>query len=170
MRRRLSAYRRGAGDSDPDRDRRRSRSAVDTRRRRTTRHRLRRRNAEFHFIRTQYTDLPQYHRGFGYSSRDGQGSGWWIVDWPAADNHFTRYPAADQNRYGRSAPSPADRRQSVRLSLDLRDPDRMVGLVGRRSFCRLREYLLRGGFLVVDDFWGSDAWDVFQSHHGTCFA
>src|SRR5271163_1675812 len=48
-----------------------------------------RRDAEFHFIRTQYTDLPQYHRGWGYSSRDGQGSGWWIVDWPAADNHFT---------------------------------------------------------------------------------
>src|SRR5215475_12506778 len=47
-------------------------------------------DAEFHFIRTQYTDLPQYHRGFGFASRDGQGSGWWIVDWPDADNHFTK--------------------------------------------------------------------------------
>ena len=32
------------------------------------------REAEFHFIRVEYTDLPEYHRGFGYASRDGQGS------------------------------------------------------------------------------------------------
>ncbi len=48
------------------------------------------REAEFHFLRVEYTDLPQYHRGFGYASRDGQGTGWWLVDWPDADNHFTR--------------------------------------------------------------------------------
>src|SRR5260370_13145214 len=47
------------------------------------------RDAESHFIRVEYTDLPQYHRRWGYSSRDGTGSGWWLVDWPAADNHFT---------------------------------------------------------------------------------
>src|SRR5689334_9197642 len=47
------------------------------------------REAEYHFIRMEYTDLPQFHRGWGYSSRDGTGSGWWLVDWPAADNHFT---------------------------------------------------------------------------------
>src|SRR5689334_21763481 len=47
------------------------------------------RNAEFHFIRTEYTDLPQFHRGWGYSSRDGTGTGWWLVDWPDADQHFT---------------------------------------------------------------------------------
>jgi len=28
---------------------------------------------------------------------------------------------------------------------------------------RLREYLLRGGFLVTDDFWGADEWEVFRS-------
>ena len=43
------------------------------------------REAEFHFLRVEYTDLPQYHRGFGYASRDGQGNGWWLVDWPDAD-------------------------------------------------------------------------------------
>src|SRR3954471_20219073 len=47
------------------------------------------RNAEFHFLRLEYTDLPEYHRSWGYSSRDGQGTGWWLMDWPAADNHFT---------------------------------------------------------------------------------
>ncbi len=49
-----------------------------------------RREAEFHFIRMEYTDLPQFHRGFGRSSFGGMGEGWWIVDWPDADNHFTR--------------------------------------------------------------------------------
>src|ERR1022692_4746560 len=48
------------------------------------------REAEFHFLRVEYTDLPQYNRGFGFASRDGQGSGWGLVDWPDADNHFTR--------------------------------------------------------------------------------
>jgi len=48
------------------------------------------RNAEYHFIRLEYTDLPQFHRRWGYSSRSGQGAGWWNVDWPEADNHFTR--------------------------------------------------------------------------------
>src|SRR3954447_278881 len=47
------------------------------------------RNAEFHFLRVEYTDLPQYHRTWGYSSRDGTGTGWWLMDWPDADNHFT---------------------------------------------------------------------------------
>lgn len=28
---------------------------------------------------------------------------------------------------------------------------------------RLRDYLLKGGFLWADDFWGSYAWDVWQS-------
>ena len=26
----------------------------------------------------------------------------------------------------------------------------------------IREYLLRGGFLLVDDFWGTDEWQVFE--------
>ena len=38
--------------------------------------------AEFHFIRTEYTDLPQYHRRFGFASRNATGDGWWMVDWP----------------------------------------------------------------------------------------
>jgi hypothetical protein len=47
-------------------------------------------DGEFHFIRLEYTDLPQFHRGFGFGSRNGQGEGWWVVDWPDADDHFSR--------------------------------------------------------------------------------
>ena len=120
------------------------------------------RNAEFNFIRLQYTDSPYYHRGFGFASRDGQGSGWWIVDWPDADNHFT----AGIQRLTR---------------IDTGDP-RHVKLTDENLFdypwiyatqtgwwglsdvevARLREYLMRGGYLVTDDMWGSDAWEIFK--------
>src|SRR5438105_11519320 len=120
------------------------------------------RNAEFHFIRVEYTDLPQYHRTWGYASRDGTGAGWWLVDWPAADNHFTM--------------------GIQRLTrIDTGDP-RHLRLTDDRLFDypwiyatqtgwwdlstaetgRLREYLLRGGFLVVDDFWGPEQWEMFR--------
>jgi hypothetical protein len=120
------------------------------------------RSAEFHFIRMEYTDLPQYHRRWGYSSRSGLGSGWWDVDWPAADNHFTK--------------------GIQRLTrLDTGDP-RHLRLTDKNLFdypwiyatqsgwwdlsdaevSHLREYLLRGGFLVVDDFWGPEQWAVFR--------
>jgi hypothetical protein len=121
------------------------------------------RDAEFHFIRTQYTDLPQYHRGFGFSSRDGQGSGWWIVDWPAADNHFT---AGIQRLTRIDTGDP----RHLRLTDDnLFDYPWIYATqtgwwgLSDAEVLRLREYLLRGGFLVVDDFWGEDAWEVFRS-------
>src|SRR5271155_139521 len=115
-------------------------------------------DAEFHFIRVEYTDLPQYHRGYGYSSRDGQGSGWWLVDWPAADNHFTT-GVQRLTRIDTGDP------RHLRLTDDnLFDYPwiyaTQTGWWGLSSaeISRLREYLLRGGFLVVDDFWGADAW------------
>jgi len=118
--------------------------------------------AEFHFIRVEYTDLPQYHRWWGFASRSGTGEGWWMVDWPDADDHFsmgvqrlTRIDVGDPRH--------------LRLTDDrlfeypwiyatqtgwwgLTDPE----------IKRLREYLLRGGFLVVDDFWGPEQWAVFR--------
>src|SRR6266576_1313950 len=123
---------------------------------------LPRRDAEFHFLRVQYTDLPQYHRRWGYASREGTGTGWWLVDWPAADNHFT----TGLQRLTR---------------IDAGDP-RYLRLTDERLFdypwiyatqtgwwglsdaetASLREYLLRGGFLVVDDFWGEEQWEVFR--------
>ncbi len=123
---------------------------------------LPRREAEFHFIRLEYTDLPQFHRGWGRSSRSGLGSGWWLVDWPAADNHFTtgieRLTRIDTG----------DPRH-----LRLTDPDlfdypwiyaTQTGWWGLSDaeVARLREYLLRGGYLVVDDFWGPEQWEIFR--------
>lgn len=120
------------------------------------------RAAEFHFVRVEYTDLPEFHRGFGFASRDGRGTGWWLVDWPDADNHFT----AGLERLTR---------------IDIGDP-RHLRLTDEHLFdypwiyatqtawwdlsdaevARLREYLLRGGFLMVDDFWGPEDWELFR--------
>src|SRR5271170_7058346 len=46
-------------------------------------------DGDFHFVRVEYADRPEYHRSFGFSSRSGRGSGWWLVDWPEADEHFS---------------------------------------------------------------------------------
>lgn len=120
---------------------------------------------EFHFLRLEYTDLPQYHRGWGYSSRDATGSGWWVVDWPDADEHFS-------SGVGRLTRIDTASPQHVGLE-DNRIFDypwiyaTQTGWWGLsdRECARLREYLLRGGFLVVDDMWGPapDQWEVFTS-------
>lgn len=120
------------------------------------------RSAEFHFLRVEYTDLPEFHRRWGYSSRDGSGSGWWLMDWPAAENHFT---AGVQRLTRIDAGDP----RHVRLTDDqLFDYPWIYatqtgwwGLTEAET-SRLREYLLRGGFLVVDDFWGPEQWEIFQ--------
>ena len=118
--------------------------------------------AEFHFIRLEYTDLPQYHRRWSYASRNGSGEGWWLVDWPDADDHFT----SGVQRLTRIA---AGDPRHLRLTDDrLFDYPwiyaTQTGWWGLSSaeVARLREYLLRGGFLVVDDFWGAEQWEVFR--------
>jgi hypothetical protein len=118
--------------------------------------------AGFHFIRLEYTDLPQYHRRFGWSSRDGQGSGWWNVDWPAADNNFTkgidrltRIDTGDPRHLRLTDPQLFDYPWIYATQAGWWN-------LSNVETARLREYLLRGGFLVVDDFWGPEAWAVFR--------
>ncbi len=109
--------------------------------------------AEFHFVRLEYKDLPYARRGFI--------RGWWMQDWPAAEIHFaqgirrlTRIHTGD----GRHMPITSDRlfdypwayaTQTGYWDLSHAETD------------RLREYLLKGGFLVVDDFYGPRDWEVF---------
>ena len=118
--------------------------------------------SDFHFIRLEYTDLPQYHRFFGYGSRSGMGDGWWLVDWPEADDHFTT-GIQRLTRIDTGEP------RHFRLTDDRIFDHPWIyatqagwwGLTDVET-ARLREYLLRGGFLVVDDFWGDEQWEVFR--------
>jgi hypothetical protein len=124
------------------------------------------REAEFHFIRVEYTDLPQYHRGWGYTSRDGMGTGWWLVDWPEADMHFTtgvqrltRIDTGDPRHF---------RLTDNRLFDNPWIYATQTGWWGLNDaeIARLREYLMRGGYLVVDDFWGPEQWEIFRQTMG----
>jgi Domain of unknown function (DUF4159) len=119
-------------------------------------------SSEFHFIRLEYTDLPQYHRRFSYSSRDGRGEGWWLMDWPDADEHFTtgvqrltRVDTGEPRHLGLSDPKLFDYPWIYATQVgwwDLSDTE----------VTRLREFLLKGGFLVVDDFYEGEQWEVFR--------
>lgn len=121
-------------------------------------------NAEFHFIRTEYIDSPQFSRGFRFVSRNGRANGWWAQDWPDAENHFT-VGIQRLTRINIGEP----------LHLPLTD-DRIFDYpwiyLTQAANCdlsedevkRLREYLLRGGFLVVDDFWGDYEWQTFAAN------
>lgn len=118
--------------------------------------------AEYHFVRTEYTDLPQATRRFGWSSRSGSGSGWWRMDWPDAERHFTkgierltRIHAGEPVHFRLTDKRLYDHPWIYATQVgwwDLKEPE----------IQRLREYLLKGGFLLVDDFYGEEQWDVFR--------
>ncbi|MFN3326746.1 MAG: DUF4159 domain-containing protein [Bryobacteraceae bacterium] len=122
--------------------------------------------AEFHFIRMEYTDLPQVRRPFGYSSRRGSGEGWWSMDWPDAEEHFT-VGLARLTRVDAGEP------RTLRLTDDriFDHPWIYATQVGwwdlsDEETTRLGEYLMRGGFLVVDDFYGPAQWELFRRTMG----
>ena len=100
---------------------------------------------------------------------DGQG-GSWNVDWPRADiNLSIRLSELTKTTVGR-APTGDPSHLLMRLSDDtlFQCPFIMMTEVGSlymndEEAERLRIYLLKGGFLWADDFWGSYAWEVFES-------
>ena len=121
--------------------------------------RMRVEQPEFQFIRMIYGSNPDFG-GFGGFGRGGSS---WTTDMPEAEEHFlqgmkrlTRISSSDES-----------------LSLQLLDdeifnyPFMYAVEVGRwflpdAEAARLREYLLRGGFLMVDDFHGTLQWEGFM--------
>ena len=119
--------------------------------------------AEFHFARLVYRNSPYSRRG-GF----GRGRGAWTTDWPDAEYHvmqgigrFTQIDLAEVDPDGNGG-------RFIQLN-DERVFDYPwlyaveVGqwLLDESEAKVLREYLDRGGFLMVDDFWGEDEWDIF---------
>lgn len=110
--------------------------------------------AEFQFVRYAYSSYGGSYRG--------RGRGGWRTDWPAAEYHLTngisRLTVID-TAYGGKFLDPMDD--------ELFDYPWLYAVeVGRwylddREAERLREYLLRGGFLMVDDFHGTYEWASF---------
>jgi hypothetical protein len=99
----------------------------------------------------------------------GRGGGGWSTDYPNADlNLSIRLSELTKTRVSvdeRGTPN----HLVVRLTDDalFQCPFVLMSAVGNAYFdeqeaARLRDYLVKGGFLWVDDFWGSQAWDHWE--------
>lgn len=114
----------------------------------------------FTFVRIRYAS--GYGGGGYYGRGRGRGGGNWATDYPDSDLNFSyrlhQLTSMEVNPDG--------------LVLELTDPKLFdypfIYMVepGRLVFSeeevkQLRRYLLNGGFLMVDDFWGEAEWDNF---------
>jgi len=110
-----------------------------------------------------------------YDSVGGYGESWYSYNGRSWERWETDYPEADENFIFRLSElttlSPNPRAIVRRLTDDdLFDyPFIYMCDVGwmkltRSERRRLREYLLRGGFLWVDDFWGWAEWENLEDH------
>ena len=125
---------------------------------------------EFAFARLMYPQVSGRFRGFGaYGNGDWRrGLSIWTQDYPRADRHFSLAMRRLTRIHVRSAEQP------VNLD-DGDDVDNYPWLyavqVGQWKLTdaqakQMREYLLRGGFFMCDDFWGPGQWENFlESMH-----
>ena len=107
-------------------------------------------NAEFHFLRVEYNDGGG--GGFGFGSRRGRASGWWGQDWPDADEHFTK---GVQRLTRMEAGNPHHVSLMDEKLFDypwVYATQTGYWQLSDQETSRLREFLLRGGFLMTDDF------------------
>ena len=112
-------------------------------------------------------------RGYYTSNRPEAGGQGWRTDYPGADNNFSvRLGELSMVRVKMKADGQPDN-VVIRLTDPLlyRCPFLYMEDVGTALFsdeevAQLRDYLLKGGFLEVDDFWGSRAWDQWAAEIG----
>jgi hypothetical protein len=122
---------------------------------------------EFAFARLMYP--PGWNNGYKYRDLDWHtGISLWSQDFPAADRHFLTAVRRLSRVHSRS----------VEQIVNLDDGDEaynwpwlyavQVGEWGitNEQAAKLRDYCLRGGFFMADDFHGTIEWDVFaESMH-----
>ena len=116
--------------------------------------------AEFHFARVAYDSHGCYAGSRGYANPC------WAVDYPLAEEHFL--PALERFTRIDAAGTSAhlelhDEKLFEYPWIFLQQPGQSYWNPNDYEAGRLREYLLRGGFLVVDDFHGEDEWQVFEA-------
>ena len=114
--------------------------------------------AEFHLARVAYNSHGRYGGSRGY------GMPMWSIDYPYAEQHFlpalerfTRIEAADDSVHMQLSDEQLFDYPWLfiqQLAQGQWDPSELEA-------ARLREYLMRGGFLVVDDIHGENEWIWF---------
>ena len=112
---------------------------------------------EFNFVRVQFDTY--WGGGFGY--------GTWSIDFPDADINFLRGVARLTNIKVEQDPIVLrfdDEKIFDYPFLYMLEVGQNGGIVlSQKETENLREYLLRGGFLLIDDFWGQRQWDNFYA-------
>ncbi len=116
---------------------------------------------EFQFARGIYSD------DFAVGDESG---GSWSIDYPKADRHFlyalNRLSTIDSSadEYAVKLTDPQLRHLPFIYALEM-----SAMQLQQTEVAALREYLLAGGFLLIDDSWGSWAWENLQIQLGQVF-
>jgi Domain of unknown function (DUF4159) len=122
---------------------------------------------------TDFTGSFNYCRGFYTSNRREAGGSGWDTDYPGSDNNFSVRLAeltlvpVHMNEDGQ----PDNVVVQLTSPLLFRCPLLFMEDVGTlhlsdREVESLRAYLLKGGYLMVDDFWGTEAWAQWADEIG----
>jgi hypothetical protein len=121
--------------------------------------------AEWTFARLMYP--PAFGRGRGFRRfafsdwREGVSS--WTTDYPRSDRHFAQAVRRLTRLSARSVEQPVNVEEGDQYNW----PFLYAVEVGHwnpdeNHAAAIREFLLRGGFLMVDDFHGSVEWSIFE--------
>ena len=114
----------------------------------------------FTFVRLEYDSGYGGYGGFSGGRRGGGGR--WTTDWPDSDLNFSY--RLQQLTSLKVNPEPISMRATDERLTDypflyMIEPGRLV--FSEEEVVALRRYLMNGGFLMVDDFWGDSQWDNF---------
>jgi len=123
-----------------------------------------REKTEWAFARLMYPPVSRLYGGFAFSGDWRDGASNWTMDYPRSDRHFAQALRRLTRIHARSA------EQVVNLDdADVYDWPWLYGVeVGHWNLTdaqvqAMREFLLRGGFFMCDDFHGTVEWDVFTA-------
>ena len=117
---------------------------------------------EWAFARLMYPPVSAWRGGFNFAGDWREGGTNWTMDYPRSDRHLSAALRRLTRIHVRSVEQP--------LNLDDGDvydwPWLYAVEVGHWNLtddqaAAMREYLLRGGFFMCDDFHGTDEWNVF---------
>jgi hypothetical protein len=119
---------------------------------------------EWAFARLMYPPVSRLYGGFAFLGDWRDGASNWTMDYPRSDRHFSQALRRLTRIHARSA------EQVVNLDNgDVYDWPWLYGVeVGHWNLTdaqvqTMREFLLRGGFFMCDDFHGTVEWDVFTA-------
>ena len=120
-------------------------------------------DGDFVLCRLQYTEVRRYANG-------------WRTDFPLGERNLSiRFSDLTRTRVSRARDG-SPNHYVVRLTDDqlFSCPFLMAGDVGSMGISasdaeRLREYLLKGGFLWTDDMWGDEQWEVWRDEIAKVF-